>query len=57
MVTEFRLHHQVAALSKIIRDEQVIKFSAMITKRDGDKTFYIDNIEVIDLEVLERLSK
>jgi len=42
---------------ELYRDEQVIKFSAMITKRDGDKTFYIDNIEVIDLEVLERLSK
>lgn len=38
-------------------DEQVVKFSAQITKRDSDKVAFIDNIEVKDLAIVEMLRK
>lgn len=39
------------------RDGQVIRFSAAVTKRDMDKTIYIDNIRVVDLAVQELLEQ
>jgi len=39
------------------RDGQVVKFRASVTKRDVDKTIYIDNIKVYDSAIEDMLSK